>query len=226
MQFTLLREGPLLKYKTKKTVVTVPAPTVRPVFNECAALQGYSVNGSYAISGRVDCFGQMLEVSRASWSYFYGLGFATGDGNLSDDLEVTRLFVPNPPGFLDVRQHFQNNLALPVELSVDGSNTPLRDVCKVTIGSVEKKNLTRYSYTSNCIAITKYGYTTTVARHASITDDMVTEHLTQLGRTFYLTEQANPDVASIQAAMRASWASLAGTVITVPVGAFEPVATP
>lgn len=220
---TLARKGNLLISKTPKLIVTVPAPQVSAVYDQCAELQGYKVGLSYSISGRIDCFNPVTEISRGSIRYYYGLGFATGDTNLSDELEVTNLFVPNPPGFLRVREFFLNNPALPLEHTVDGANYPLLDVCQVPIGTVEDKNVQRYSYTTDCKAISKYGFSSTIARHTSITDDNVTDQLTQLGQTFYLTEQANANLAAIEAAMLASWSGLAGIALTIPVGAFEPV---
>lgn len=224
--FSLTRKGSLLIHKTPKLVVTVPAPQVSAVFDQCAELQGYKVAGSYAMSGRVECFDKMTEIARVSFRYYYGVGFATGDGNLSDDLEATALFVPNPPGFLRARTFFLGNPALPLESTLDGANYPLLDVCDVPIGTIEDKNVQRYSYTADCRAVAKYGYSTTVARHASISDDMITEHITQLLNTFYLTEQGNADLTAIEFAMMASWGQLAGDTINLPLGAFEPIGAP
>ena len=220
---TLTRKGGLLISKSPKLIVTVPAPQISPVYDQCAELQGYKVGGSFAVAGRIDCFQPVTEIMRVAFRYTYGLGFALGDNNLSDDLEPASLFVPNPPGFLRTRQFFLNNPALPIERSVDGANYPLLDVCDVPIGTVEDKNVQRYSYTTDCKAISKYGYSTTVARHSSITDAMISDNIAEFLATFYLTEQSNANLAAIEAAMLASWAQLAGPAIQLPIGAFEPI---
>lgn len=222
----LARKGNLLIFKTPKLVVTVPAPQVSPIYDQCAVLTGYKVGASYSISGRIDCFQKMTEVARVSVRYFYGLGFATGDGNLSDDLEVLNLFVPNPPAFIRDREHFLNNPALPLERSADGSVFPLLDVCDVPIGTVDNKNVSKYAYTPDCTAIAKYGFSSTVARHSSVTADNITDHVTTLMQTFFLTEQANVGLAAIQNAMLLSWSQLTNDTIVIPVGAFEPIVTP
>jgi len=219
---TLLRRGSLLLSKTAKLIVAVPAPTIKANFDQCNILKGYTVGASYSIAGRVDCFQPVTEVARVSVRYTYGLGFAAGPGNLSDDLFPAGLFVPNPPGFLRTRTRFLNQPSLPIESTVDGANYPLTDICNVAIGTVEDKVVQRYSYTADCTAISKYGFSSTVARHSSITNVFIGEHISNLMESFYLNEQSAASLALIEAEMLSGWESLAGVAINLNVGAFEP----
>lgn len=217
---TFVREGDVLISRTPKVIGTVTAPAVDAIYDQCNVLTGFAFRGSYAIAGRLNCFDPVVDIQRVSFRANYALG-NFGIPGLGEELVPTGLFVPNPPGFLKIREFFNGNPALPVERLVSGSNSPLRDVCKVVIGTKEKKTVQRYGFTAECQSITRYGFSSTVARHSSITDANISDTITALMTGMYLTEQASGVLATIDAALNDAWAAKAGVVIDVPLGAFE-----
>lgn len=220
----LSRRGSNLRYKTPKLQVSVPAPTQSIIYDQCGVAIGKKVAGSFQIAGRIDCFNPVTEILRVSYRYFYNnlpLDLAELTSDIQDPTAPNGVFVPAPPGFLRTRTNFLNNPRLPIERSVDGANYPLEDVCGVTIGTVEDKNVQEYGYTLECQAISRYGFTTTVARHSSITDGMVNSNIATLSGFALLQQTAISPVTSNQDAMLTAWDGLKNVPLTISVGAFE-----
>lgn len=232
MDIVLSRRGNNLLFNTPKVQVAIPAPAQKSIFDQCGVAVAKRVTGSFQISGRVDCFQPVREILRVSYRYFYnldeldlaGLGAdLNGAGAAGPAPAPAGLFVPNPPGFINVKQTFLNQPQLPLELAIEGANFPLEDVCNVAIGTVETKNLQRYGFdTATCKALTRYGYSTTVARHSSITDGMVASNIDILTGFALIQQTAETPVVSNQEAMLTAWSALAGVPLTISIGAFEP----
>lgn len=229
---TLERRGSSLRYKTPKLQVSIPAPTQSIIYDQCGVPIGKKVAGSFQISGRIDCFNPVTEIQRVSYRYFFSnspldlVGLSAdllGAGAASPPAQPNGIFVPLPPGFIRLRQFFLNNPRLPVEKSVDGANYPLVDSCKVTIGTVEDKNLQAYGYTPECQAISRYGFSTTIARHSSITDGLALSNIDALSGYALFQQTATTPPVSNQDAMLTAWSALAGLPVVISVGAFEPL---
>lgn len=227
----LERRGSSLRYKTPKLQVSVPAPSQSIIYDQCGVPIGKKVAGSFQISGRIDCFNPVTEIMRVSYRYFFSnnpldlVDLSTallGAGAAGPPDSPSGIFVPAPPGFLRTREFFLGNPRLPVEQSIDGANYPLIDACKVTIGTVEDKNLQQYGYTTACSAISRFGYSTTLARHSSITDGSALSNIDVLSgyALFQQTTEAVP--ISNQDDMLTAWVALAGANVDIEVGAFEP----
>lgn len=227
----LERRGSNLRYKTEKLQVTIPAPSQSIIFDQCAVAIAKKVTGSIQISGRVDCFQPVSEIMRVSYRYLYNLDELdlnglnvdlNGAGAAGPPAAPFGLFVPNPPGNIRVRDKFLQNPRLPLELSIDGSNYPLKDVCGVPIGTVEDKNLQRYGFdAATCKALTRYSYSTTLARHSSITDGMVASNIETLTGFALAQQTATKPALTDEAAMLTAWGAIAGVNLTISVGAFE-----
>jgi len=228
----LERRGSNLRYKTEKLQVSVPAPAQSIIYDQCGIPIAKKVTGSFQISGRVDCFQNVSEILRVSYRYFYNLDILdltalgtdlNGAGAAGPAQPPEGLFVPNPPGFIRVRTNFLGNPRLPLETSIDGSNYALKDPCNVIIGTVEDKNLQKYGYdAATCKALTRYGYSTTVARHSSITDGAVAANIELLTGFALVQQTVEKPAVSNQEAMLTAWGALAGQNITLVIGSFEP----
>lgn len=227
----LLQKGANLSFQTKKLQVAVPAPSQRFLYDQCGKVIGKKVSGSFQISGRRDCFEQVQEIQRVSYRYFFfndpleleALQLSlNGAGAANPPTPPFGIFVPNPPGNIFIEDRFLNNPRLPLEREIKGYNGPLTDACGVTYGTVESKSVQLYGYVAaTCQAYSRYGYSTTIARHSSITDGFALSNIDVLSGYNLLQQTAETPAISNLDAMRTAWAALAGQNITLAVGAFE-----